>query len=264
MAEIKKVRIRRDRASFPAVALAFLVFSIVFFLATEGVKEEKAVLKSTSGGNYEVCEIELKDAGLYLIALSDGEDAESARLTSARYMQRGAAGYLFRKDGMWYSVGNVYFSKEEAGKMAEHISETGIKASVIPLSQKGVTLRVTAEEEMVDALVFCVDAFREYENSLADYSKRLDAGEITEREARVLLSVLNYDLSGKKAEAERALSASGENAAGDIFELYLSLLETSNALTKNEGGEMMLSARIKYCLIDHEIQRVNLLKKLNA
>ena len=95
MAEIRRVRIRRDRASFPRAALAFLVFSIVLFLATAGVKNEKEISKHTENVHYETREIDFEDVNLYLVALSCGEDQENARLTSARYMQRGAAGYLF-------------------------------------------------------------------------------------------------------------------------------------------------------------------------
>lgn len=264
MAEIRRVRIRRDRASFPRAALAFLVFSIVLFLATAGVKNEKEISKHTENVHYETREIDFEDVNLYLVALSGGEDQENARLTSARYMQRGAAGYLFEKDGKWYSLGNVYFSKDEAEKMAAHISDTGIPADTLALSQKGVTLRVTADAGALDALAFCKKAFSEYQKSLIDYSKSLDAGTLSEREARVLLSVLSYDLSAGKAEAERALSVPGENAAGEILGMYLELIETLTSLTKNEGGEMMLSARIKYALIDNMLTQINLLKKLNA
>lgn len=264
MAEIRRVSIRRERASFPAAALAFLVFSVVFFLAAAGVKNEKEISKHTENVRYETREMAFEDMELFLIALSDGESRENARLTSARYMQRGAAGYLFEKDGKWYSVGNVYFSKDEAEKMIKHISETGIHTGILPMSQKGVTLRVTAEEGVLDALAFCQSAFSEYEESLVDYSERLDAGALSEREARVLLSVLNYDLSAKKSDAEGALSASADNAAGEILNMYLELLETLASLTKNEGGEMMLSARIKYALIDHALKKMDFLKKLNS
>jgi len=263
VAEIKKVRIRRERASFPAAALAFLLFSIVLFLAAESVKEESAVSKIMPAGRREVREIEIPDIRLFLVALSDDE-TENACLASARYMPRGAAGYLFRKDGKMHSIGNMYFSKEEAEKMAKHISSAGITASVIPLIQKGVTLRVTAQEESAAALDFCVNAFHEFEKSLAKYSGQLDSGMISLKEARVLLSVLHYDLSEKKTQAEEALFALGENAAGEIFDMYLESLETLSSLTKNEGGEMMLSARIKYSMIDFALKRADLLKRLNA
>ncbi|MBQ5771531.1 MAG: hypothetical protein IIW08_10195 [Clostridia bacterium] len=263
MAEIRRVRIRRERASFPALALAFLVFSAVLFLSTIKIRQEKPVYGNTDALQYASSEIELEKIDVSLVTLCGQESRENARITSARYMQRGAAGYLYEKGGKWYSVGNLYFSKAEAEKMAQYISDSGIPASVLPLSQKGVTLRVTAEEEMLDALAFCVNAFSEFERSLADYSQRLDAGELSEREARVLLSVLSYDLSAKRAEAGRALSEEDDHAAGSIFRMYLTLLDTAASLTKNEGGEMMLSARIKYALIESTIQRAELLRRLN-
>ncbi|MBR3929238.1 MAG: hypothetical protein IKJ65_09575 [Clostridia bacterium] len=264
MAELKRIRIRRKRASFPAFVLAFLVFSIVFFLSTAGVKKEKAVHKTASPVRQATKEIALEDLEFYLVALTDGDRIENTRISSARYMLRGAAGYLFEKDGKWYSIGNVYFSREEAERMTAHLLDNGIEASVLPIAQKGATLRVTAEEETLDALSFCLSAFSAFEKSLADYSLRLDAGELSEREARVLLSVLGYDLSGGKAEAKRAIAASGDNAVYDIFRAYLHLLDDLSSLTKNEGGEMMLSARIKYVLIDNEMIRMNHLRKIHA
>lgn len=264
MTEIRRIRIRRERASFPAVALAFLVFSIVFFLATAGVKQEKSILKHAPSIHAETREVAFPGAGIYLICLNGGQSMENARLTSARFMQRGAAGYLYEKDGKWFSVGNMYFSKDEAETITGHLLENSISASVIPLNQRGVTLRVTSEASALDALTFIIGAFSDFEKSLLDYSEKLDAGSLSEREARVLLSVLSFDISKKKAEAEKAVLVTGDNAAKEIFNMYLSLLDTASSLTKNTGGEMMLSARIKYAAIDCAIKRMNLLRKLNA
>lgn len=264
MTEIRRIRIRRERASLPAVALAFLAFSIVFFLATLSVKQEKSILDPAPSVHSETREIAFPDAGIYLVSLNGGQSMENARLTSARFMQRGAAGYLYEMDGKWFSVGNMYFSKDEAEKIASHLAENHLSASVIPLKQTGVTLRVTAEASALDALSFIISAFSDFETSLLDYSERIDAGVLSEREARVLLSVLSFDVSEKKPEAEKAVLASGDNAAKEIFNMYLNLLETASSLTKNAGGEMMLSARIKFAAIDCAIARMNLLKKLNA
>lgn len=262
MAEIRRVRIRRDRASFPRAALAFLVFSIVLFLATAGVKNEKEISKHTENVHYETREIDFEDVNLYLVALSGGEDQENARLTSARYMQRGAAGYLFETDGRWHSIGSVYFSKEEAEKMRVHLFESGMDAKIITVHQKGVLLRVTADEDTLKTLEFCLSAFSEYEKSLMDLANRLDAGTLSEREARVLLPVLKYDLSKHETSAKEKAQASGENAVKEIFEMYLLNLETASNLTKSEGGEMMLSARVKHAAIESAHKRMQLLKKL--
>lgn len=264
MTEVKKVKIPRERASFPAVVIAFLLFSIVFFLSTVGARQEKAVLSHTTEAGFSSREIALEDMRCYLIALSGGGEAENARIDSARYMKRGAAGYLMERNGQWFSIGNMYFSKEEADLITEHLLKNGINASVIELNEKGVTLRVTADEDTLDALSFCVSAFREYEESLMNFSYRLDAGELSKREARVLLSVLYYDLSEKRAEAEKALKTLDKNAAKEIFAMYLNLLDDVSSLTKNEGGEMMLSARIKYALIDHALLKISLLKYARA
>lgn len=262
MTELKRVKIRRERASFPAAVVAFLVFSCVFYALAAGGGKEKAVSERTQSIPSATRIIELSGIKRYLIALYAGESADEARLASARHMAGGAAGYLFQTDGKWHSFGKMYDSSFEADQMAEHIKKGGLNADVVALSSQGVSLRVTAPEETLDALSFCVSAFSEFEENLDNYASRLDAGKLSEKEARVLLSVLCYDLSEKKVQAEKALSVSGDNAASEIFIMYLDLLETTSALTKNEGGEMMLSARIKYAAIDNAIRRINLMKKL--
>lgn len=260
MNTFKKVRIRRERASFPALVISFLVFSVVFFLSTVSVKEEKAVNQTPSKGEILSREFALQDMELYLISLFEDKDPASARLFSARHMQRGAAGYLFEADERWHSIGNMYFSKEEAEKMKAHLLESGMEASIITILQKGVLLRVTADEETLDALAFCISSLSEFEKGLMDLSQRLDAGTLSEREARVLLPVMKYDLS--KYENAAKMNLSGENAAKDLFEMYLTNLETASSLTKSAGGEMMLSARIKHAAIESAYKRMLLLKKL--
>ncbi|MBE5791161.1 MAG: hypothetical protein IJN21_11745 [Clostridia bacterium] len=262
MNTLKKVQIRRERASFPALVVAFLVLSVVFFLSTMSVREEKAIAKSPSKKEIFTREFALSDVDVHLISLFEDANQESARLFSARHMQRGAAGYLFETDGRWHSIGSVYFSKEEAEKMRAHLFESGMDAKIIPVHQKGVLLRVTADEDTLKTLEFCLSAFSEYEKSLMDLANRLDAGTLSEREARVLLPVLKYDLSKHEASAKEKAQASGENAVKEIFEMYLLNLETASNLTKSEGGEMMLSARVKHAAIESAHKRMQLLKKL--
>lgn len=261
--QLKRVKIRRERASFPALVIAFLAFSLVFFLSTESVDRETAVPPGRDRGKIETRPIELESASYYLIALSGGESAEEARISGARYMQRGAAGYLFKKDGKIYSVGNMYTEKEAAEKMRLHLKNSGIEANVIEISAPGATLRVTAEEKTLDLTQFCLSALSEFEARLLDYSAKLDAGELTRREAGVLLSVLAYDYSAHEAAARAALPRAGKNAAGEIYTMYLDLLDEVTALTKDEGGELMLSARIKHAAIDGAVKRVDLLNSLD-
>lgn len=262
MNDFKKVKIRRERASFPALAIAFLAFSVVFFLSTVSVKEEKIISNEPIKNKTLSREFQLSDVDVHLISLFENEADQNLRLFSARQMQRGAAGYLYNANGQWHSIGNMYFSKEEAEKMKAHLNRSGMEAKVISIHQKGVTLRVTADEETLNALEFALSAFSEFEKGLMDFSSRLDAETLSEREARVLLSVLKFDLSKHEAKAKAKMNLTGENAVKDILRMYLSNLQKASDLTKSEGGEMMLSARIKHAAIESVIMRMELLKRL--
>lgn len=262
MNTLKKVQIRRDKASFPALVIAFLVFSLVFFLSTVSVKEEKMLSNPMSKEEILSREFTLDDMDVYLISLFEDGNPESVRLFSARHMQRGAAGYLWEADGQWHSIGNMYFSKEEAEKMKAHLIQNGMDAKVLPFRRTGVSLRVTADEETLNTLEYALSAFSEFEKGLMDLSARLDAKTISEREARVLISVMKYDLSKQEANAKAKMNLPGENAAKEIFEMYIANLETASALTKSEGGELMLSARIKHAAIESAHKHMLLLKKL--
>ncbi len=262
MMSLKKVKIRRERASFPALILAFLIFSIVFFLSTVSVREEKPVSNRIAGKTHVQREFEISDINLCLISLFESESPEEVRIFSARNMPRGAAGYLYQADGQWHSIGNMYFSHEEAEKMNAYLIQCGMKAEMISVHQAGVTLRVTADEETLNTLHFCLSTFSEFEKELMDLSARLDAGALSEREARVLLSVMKYDLSKHEASAKAKTNLSGENAAKDILEMYLANLNAASDLTKSTGGELMLSARIRHAAIESAHKRVLLLKSL--
>lgn len=256
MTMLKKVKIRRERASFPSMVVAFLVISVVFFLSTLSVKEEKNIRIKTADEAYGTREVAIEEKTYCFVALCGEMRSDSARLQSARLMQRGAAGYLYENNGMYYSIGNLYLSKDEAEQVCLRLANEGIKAQVICLPAKGVLLRVTAEETVLNASSFCLWAFTECENSLMDFSERLDKGDLNEREARLLLSVLEYDLGGQKNFAAAFVSESDDNAIKDICIIYLNMLSQIQMLTKNEGGEMMLSARIKHAATDLAMQRI--------
>lgn len=258
MRSLKRVKVRRERASFPALVIAFLVFSIVFYLTAVSVQTEKAIESSTAKNAKSTREIEIEKAEYYLISLCESDKPETVRLNAARNMQRGAAGYLFEKEGRYYSVGNVYFSKTEAEKMIAHLTKGGMDAKVISVSSKGVTLRVTADQAVLDAAEFAARAFSEWEKSMMDISKRIDRGDLSGREACVLLSVLAYDLGKERSTAEAVSSGAQDHAVKRMMDVYLHMLDQTALLTKNEGGEGMLSARIKHAAIAHVQKRISM------
>ena len=249
----------RGRAGFPAAAVAFLITALVFYLATVSVREEKtgkAVIKPA----YDAREITLNGGTYWFVALGNAENAEACRILCARYTQRGAAGYQMIRDGRHLCIGNVYIEEEEAGYMAQKITKEGIEAEAFSVSEDNLILRFSADLETLDALDEIIKVLGDSEKALLSVSERLDAGTLSKREAGAILSVIRYDLGVREEYAKKSGAA---KTVGAVMNLYLDALSDADGLLTEAGGEMILSARIKHCVIRMIDRRLALISELS-
>lgn len=258
---MKRVRIRVGARGFGRTA-AFLITVLVVYLAVCSVPEKEIRAPQGGSGKRITREILLKGGTCAFVHFGCFENASDARMAGARYMPRGAAGYVLEAGEGFYAAGCLFESGEEAESMCAAISREGIDCGYAPLTACDVRLRVTAEEERIKLLESSYAAYLSAERELMRLSGHLDAGNIASGEAQALLSVLRYDLkglSGKNAEAAEESTGIGKT----LFSTLSDGLACAELTCKEgSGDEMRLSSRIKYAALEMRIQRYGFLASL--
>ena len=188
-----KVKIRRDRAAFPAVAVSFLLtFAMILILTLSAVKRASLREAVFAPPVLETKEISLSGGEYSFVSLGAFEDAEEARLSAARLIYRGSAGCLYGENGEYLVLGNAYPEADEAEKAVSRLKKEGLSADTFTVRAPTVSLRLTAADAQAKAFIGCWESLIRGENALFEISRRLDAGEIDASAARAQLLVVQF------------------------------------------------------------------------
>lgn len=255
---MRRVKIVRSRPSGGRIVIAFLITALIVFLLTLSFQREEE--KKDEQEKRIVREITLSGGEGFIVHFGAFESETDAMIACARYMNRGAAGYLFPYGGKYYAAGNLYDNEAEADENAKRLQRNGIHAETFRISGREVILKLTGTEEKIDALGAVYEMYLQAERELMKLSGKLDSGETSLSKANVALSVLRYDA---RLAMKKTACLSKENKTVremlDLFEKGFSNLET---LHENAGGEMILSARVKHALIGMRVTRYEFLNGL--
>ncbi len=208
--------------------------------------------------------IELPAANVYCACFGTYQDAGTARAEAARYVVRGAAGYV-RADGEQYLVlASAYGSEGDARSVCTHISEDeGINTSVCAFAAEPVSVRVTATERQLRALNTAVTALGKYPEELNALALRIDGGELDSKTARALVEVALTELGQMERELRISLADTDDRFATGVYELLNSLTESTSAVSANgELKGLALSSVLKYNYIESRLGVIDFMNAL--
>lgn len=255
------VRVRRRTKTTPWV-LMFLMIAMAMYIRVSLLDYAKMQAKEASAGAGErvTREIELKEAEIHLVSFGGYDTQERARIEAARYVPRGAAGYIL-DDERLEVIGAGYASREDAERVcAQLAAEEGITCRVISLESPEVTLRMTAGKEQIGAFVRGEAVLRETAAALGQLAFSVDRGEAGSEQAA---AVVGTHLE-KVAEAIEALK-DAEGTGSELFDWLGGQLESlKEQLTqiRKETRTMMISSRLKHCHTAFEVSRIGRMKQL--
>ncbi|MBQ3080761.1 MAG: hypothetical protein IJC48_12320 [Clostridia bacterium] len=258
---MQKVKIKRSHASGLSLALAVLIICFVIYLLTLAAKTDTIEKYASSDPvnqqkriTEEVC---LIGGDFYIVHLGACDTEEEARILAARYMQMGAAGYLYKSDRI-YAAGNAYSNKSEANEAAERIRLQNIGAGVIHIKSEDAVLRITAAESQIEAFKSAYSAYQTLEDELFLIAQRLDAG-LSASNALTQIAIAAYEFTPLKEDMESAVSGSSDAICLQISELCRTAHSEMRKLSKSKLSEMYLAASIRHTAIDLRLMRLNCL-----
>lgn len=186
---MKRVRVRRERPTAVALAVALCVTMLVVYVLTLGAKGPD-VVESMAPAPRVTREIAFEALEGWCVRMVTCESQQDARLRAAAWVGLGAAGYVAELDGAWTVLGAVYDTEREARRVADRLSdEAGIPADVICLKAEEVRLRVTAPQAQIDAVAGADELLRSQAARLGELALQLDRSEIAPDAVRTLCAL---------------------------------------------------------------------------
>lgn len=205
-----RVRVRRDRPTGLAWAVALAVTMLVVYLATLHAAGPD-VVESVSAAPRVTREIEFAPLRGWCVSMARCATPEEARLAASGYTARGAAGSAARLDGEWHVLGALYENEKDARRVAERLKkDEGIEARAVRLEAGGLRLRITAPQTQIEALAAADRLLREQASQLGQVALQLDRGEIRPDGARTLCAMAATE-AGETAKALSAIPGAAES-----------------------------------------------------
>ena len=262
-----RVRVRREKPSALAWALALMLTMLCVYLLTLGIPAAPEASIASSGDAPRVTEeVSFPAVEAHFVSLGRFDTATEARIEAARYVPRGAAGYVLETVDGFLVLGAAYEDKAEAESVARALSQSeGLSCGVYTECADGVRLRITASEADI-ALVADTEALlRGLAAETRSLALGLDGGETEAGAARTLLNLAASRLEDALSRL-RAIPGVGEDA---VTARLLAMTEQFRAALfvlsgENSENTLSLSAKIKYNSINITLEHMRYLRELNA
>ena len=170
-----RVKVRRERPAAAAWALAVLLTALFVFLIARGAGTQSGE-ETPESAPRRAYALTFAPLETHLVQFGAYEDALSARIEAARYMPRGAAGYVL-EGSLYRVIGAGYDSRQDAQGVCERLrEEEGMEASVYSLSSGEVELTIQGTQAQVEALTQAETALRNAAAQLNETAFGYDRG----------------------------------------------------------------------------------------
>ena len=245
-------------------AIVFLMLSMALYIrvsvpALRGM-QEKAEKKAETGERVteEIC---IEPLTLYMVSFGGYDVMNAAKVEAARYVPRGAAGYVLRREKL-YVIGAGYQAREDAEKACVSLAAgEGLACAVMEAYSPQVVMRMTAGSRQVSAFAEGEAVFRESAQMMGALAFSLDRGEATAAQAKEAVKTQMAKVCA--AEEELLLQAAGtENGIFQGLSALLAQMREQMERMTEEEKAMELSSRMKYCHIDMTVREIEMLNAL--
>ena len=257
------VRVRRRGGTVVlAVIMLALAAAVYIRVSLPALREMEAeAADAVSRGERVTREIVIDPLEAHLVSFGGFDEMSGARVEAARYVSRGAAGYVLENDRMEV-IGAGYDTQEEAEKVCVQLEAAeGIGCSVVSIDSPETVLRMTAGSEQIAAFLKGEQALRSAAGALGQLAFSIDRGEANVKQAFL---VIESQLQ-KTEDAAQELSLQAGESGNRVFSELLTLLEELSAqmeqmLSENSG--MALSSRLKYTHVDFRVREIKMLNDM--
>jgi len=260
------VRVRRAAPARRIVALLVLTLAAFLWLSLRRGDPVDAILSARDAERTRVG-VTFDALELHAVRTAVCDSEEAARVEAARYMPRGAAGYVLRREA-WHVLACGYETAAEAERVRDHLREAeGMTCDAVSLVCEPVRLRVTATAEQTEALTACEEKLRGTATLVGALSGAIDRGDASVSQA---LGVLKSQREQLCAARKRLESAAGERidavVCGPLAAMARQAEEGLDALT-GDGSmlpDTLFSGRMKALFLALRVAEIEYLSRLGG
>lgn len=257
-----RVKVRRRRPGAVSWAIALAVTMLMVYLITLDVGGEEPAVASLPAGERVTREVAFAPLEVHCVQFGSFTDAQNARIEAARYVGRGAAGYV-KQDGENFRVlGAGYSQKSDAERVAKRLAEEEkIDCTVLSCASEQVKMRITAGENQISAILAADEALRTQVEQFGGLAFKIDRGELSGDAARTLIAV---QASQVRDVLEDLKAIPGENPVYRGLTGQMEFLSATLDLLsyKNTETDLSLSGKIKYNYISVRLGYIDFLRSL--
>lgn len=253
MSDAYRVRLKKPRRRYRAYV--FLVLGALLLYAGTLLEFEPSMRVESRAAGSDVLvtrEEELPGERYWLVSLFSDKSEAVALAEAARYVARGAAGWVLRDGSEYRAVGACYESEAEAGEAASKLRKgEAAGAFVFSMDALAVTIRVTATQAQLGALLDADKALRGSVWEIEKIARSIDAGESDSLGARGALFSVAAGLAGAREELSRQTAGESDPATENLLSLFaeseseLDALSRSSSLTRLELSGRARLAQIR-------------------
>ena len=259
----RMVRVRR-RPKGMIWAVAFLALSMALYIrvSVPALRDMQAEADDApEKGERVTREITIGGLEIHLVSFGGYELRNEAKVEAARYVSRGAAGYVLDSDRL-YVIGAGYEEREAAEKVCVQLmASEGMSCAVVSLNAAPVSMRMTAGSEQIEAFLAAEELLRDTAIALGHLAVSIDRGDATAKQAA---EVVRTHLTKTEA-AQNRLDALQGGTKQPLFEQISELLGDMAGQMEEmlkETKAMALSSRLKYCHVDIMVREIELMNGL--
>ncbi len=259
----RMVRVRRRPGAVTWALTMMMAAAFVYVRVSLPVKE-RLPLAAADPGERVTREVEIEALDIWLISFGGYSTESGAKVEAARYVSRGAAGYILKEETLLEVIGAGYTTREEAETVCARLAaEEGLDCRIIGRSSSKVKLRITAGVKQIEAFLQAEQALRKAAGVLGQLAFSIDRQEANVEQARSVLRA-QQEMIG---EAAQALSMQMEKEAGGIFASLSALVEAAEEQIEELLAVrkiMALSSGLKHCFLDLTMREMALMNELNG
>lgn len=242
------MKVRRERPTIVAWTMALAITMGMVYLATIGVGIQKPIDRAARERVTQ--EITLSGVDVWLVELGEFEDETSARIAAARLTELGAAGVVLAEDSCARVLGAAYESEADAARIAERLhDQDDLSAAVLARSVPAVTMRITAPQEDIDAIVGADTALRAALRQAGTLALQIDRGEIGARSARLLAAVSRSELSSALKCLKNVEGAQENTICSVLLSELQRLSDDLGEIAQCNSDGAALSGRLRACQV---------------
>ncbi len=251
-------------AAWLAVSVALALIAFVFFAKPAIGRLSMNMDEAPVTAERVTRDVSFDALSLYMVELARVGDAAGARIEAARYVPRGAAGYLYQTEDTFAVIGTGFSTRADAESVALALqSEEGIGARVHALTSEEARLRVTATEAQISALIEGEGTLRALTSTLWAHALSLDRSESEPSSIAAMLMIESEQALSALARLKKAAGDAPNQVAGALIDRLTALADHLSRLTSGaEGTALTLSSRLKYAFLNLRISHIEFLKEL--